>query len=265
MVVGEAAPTAALARAVREPEPSDEPADVSVVARTPHPVHRRVGHVGPELSLRTRTALAAAGRARGLSTRHDPAIERARTELAALDPDSVETAEQRRDAAASGGGVDRLRQRVAMLRGQVTVRREHGLETEGVEQRLRDAVRSLSEAETEATAAAETLERTRETTRAVRETLDEQLRLKDEVENARRSARSALVNRLRGAYAEAVAAVPNAASEPPDDPIDADAVTAGLAVARVARLNAPVVVACDRFEGATEASAWLGAPVIYRR
>jgi hypothetical protein len=87
------------------------------------------------------------------------------------------------------------------------------------------------------------------------------MHLEDEVANLERRVRSALVDRFRDAYAAAVADVPGGSGDP-GDPFDVDPLTAGLAVARVADFDAPVVVVCDRFGSAQAASRWLAAPVV---
>jgi hypothetical protein len=64
-------------------------------------------------------------------------------------------------------------------------------------------------------------------------------------------------------FAAAVAAVPGDAhvgDEPGE--YEGDPTTAALAVARVADVRAPIVLACRRFRSATAAADRLGAPVI---
>ncbi|MFC7155811.1 hypothetical protein ACFQPA_10125 [Halomarina halobia] len=74
------------------------------------------------------------------------------------------------------------------------------------------------------------------------------------------------VRALRGTGDEAgVADAPGPTSSDPADPTDpfaADGVTATLAVLRVGEVRAPVVLACDRFDGAAAAAEWLDAPVL---
>jgi hypothetical protein len=85
------------------------------------------------------------------------------------------------------------------------------------------------------------------------------MRLEDRAANLERAARAHLVEQVETAYTDAVAAVPG---RTPANPFEADGVTAALAIARVAALDAPVVLACDRFESAAAAASWLDAPVI---
>jgi hypothetical protein len=262
---------ATVATAVREGVASDAGGTtVAVTARTPHPVHERVGCLRAGMALRVRTALAAAARARGLSAPQDPLLRRARQRLAAIrdereggvagDGAALSTADARQRLAAARAETDRLRERVATVRGRLQAREEYGLATEDVRAELVAAARDLSEVETEAVAAQQTLERARRRTRETRDTLEERLRLEDRVANLERRARRALTERVRDAYAAAVAEVPGTGE--PDDPFAADALTAGFAVARVAEFDAPVVVSGDRFESARAASRWLGAPVV---
>lgn len=252
-----------VAAAIREGESTAaDGRTVSVTARTPGPVHERVGCLQPGTSLRVRTALAGAARARGLGTPHDPALGRARERLAAIEVaaeagDAADAQERLADARAER---DRLRERVAAARGRLQARKGADLPTGPAREDLEAAARELSEAETAAAAVRQTLDRERRETRESRDRLDERLRLEDRVANLERRARRALVERARGAYAAAVAAVPGAPE--PDDPFAVDGLTAGLAVARLASFEAPVVVTGDRFDDARAASRWLGAPVV---
>ncbi len=256
-----------VARAVREGEASaGDGTTVSVTARTPGPVHERVGCLQPGMGLRVRTALAAAARARGLGTPHDPGLERARERLAAIERDPREdgsvdrAADARERLAAARAETERLRERVAAARGRLQAREGADLPTGPAREDLEAAARDLSEAETRAAAARQTLDRERRGTRESRDRLEERLRLEDRVANLERRARRVLVERARDAYAAAVAAVPGAPE--PDDPFAVDGLTAGLAVARVAGFDAPLVVTGDRFGDARAASRWLGAPVV---
>lgn len=251
---------ATVARAVREGYASDGDRTVAVTAVRPPPVHERVGCLRPDMGLRTRTALAEAARARGLTAPQDPAIRAARDRLAALPVPEVETEPDREAVADAAEDGDRLSERVAQARGRLQARRAAGLDTDEAAERLREAARALSEAETAAVAAREDLDRARRAAREARDTLEERFRLEERVANLRRRARSALVERVRPAFAAAVQDAPG--GETGDDPFAADPVTAGLAVARVAAFDAPVVLACDRFSSVEAASAWLGAPAL---
>ena len=253
----------AVARAVRE-VPVDE-SRVTVRAQTPAPVHERVGCLHPQMGLQTRTALAEAGRARGLSTRFDAAIRELRQALRELSAPTVEADDQRRAVAEASAETARLRERVATTRGRLAAHRELDGDTDELEARLESAASDLSEAETSAVAAEQTLARTREKARAARAVLDRRMRLEDDLANRQRQARARLVDRLTDAFASAVAAAPGGPDSRPADPFAVDAVTAGLAVARIADFDAPVVLACDRFPDADAASAWLGAPVVRLR
>lgn len=254
-------PPEAAARAIREGTAAADGTTVSVIARRPHAVHERVGCLRPGMGLRVRTALAGAARARGLGTPSDPQLRRLRDRLRALDPERVDTTDERERLAAASADTDRLREAVATARGRLQARRREGLDTETASERLEESATRLSEVETRAAAARQSLDRRRQEARRVRDQLDERLRLEDRVANLERCARRTLVDRVRDAYAAAVADVPRGPADP-EDPFDVEALTAGLAVARVADFDAPVVVACERFEDPTAASRWLGAPVL---
>jgi hypothetical protein len=255
---------------------------VAVSCPEPASVYERVGLITPETAVRVRTALALAGRSRGLETPHDDALAEARADLAALSGEGgsdggKDEIDETADAAAVGDGgrtarearrrlaeldgeVERLRERVAAVRGRLNARREAGGETADLEAELADSVQSLSERETERVAARETLNRVRDQRRGQRSRRERRLALEDRIANLERAARVHLVDELSGEYAAAVAGVPEAGSF--KDPFDADAVTAALAVAQVAQLQAPVVSAVRRFPTAEAAAGWLDAPVV---
>lgn len=251
-----------LARAVREGEATNGDVAVTVTARTPHDVHEYVGCLNPGRGLRVKTALASAARARGHGTPTDEQLAETRRSLAAVETEAVDTSNQRRDLSEARTETDRLRERVAALRGRLDAKREQGLPTDEAREKLRTAIRTLSDAETTAVAARQRLEQGRQRGREARDSLAQQRRLEDEVANLERRARAHLVECVRPAYECALADVPGGPDTVPADPFDVDPVRAGLAVARVAALDAPVVVDCDRFDSARAASAWLDAPVL---
>ncbi|WP_336358661.1 DUF7856 family protein [Haloarcula sp. CGMCC 1.6347] len=223
----------------------------------PPAVYAYAGYVHPSMGLRTRTALAAAARSRGHETPQDDAIAECRAQLADLEcsppdlPDSVDPVPE--------STIDGLQEAVATHRGRLTARQAVGADDGAVQADLRDAATELSERETRRAAARETRELRRERARAYRDTLEEQRRLADELANLRRSARATLVDRCADAFARAIEAVPGPV---PDSPFDADPLTAALAVLRVARTPAPVVLGTDRFRSPTAASDCLDAPVV---
>lgn len=235
----------ALAAAIR-----GEPSPYVAAAPPAGPVHERAGYVRPGMGLRTKTALAAAARSRGLTAPQGEALARVRGELAALDPDEPPTpARQPPD----DGEIERLRERVATLRGRVQALAECGRDPAEERQALRTAARRLSELETRRAASAETRERAR----GQRDRRERRLQLEDRAANLERAARRHLRERVEADYAAAVAAL-----DGPSDPDEADPVTAALAVLRVAAVRAPVVLAVDRFPDPATAIRWLGAPVV---
>lgn len=237
-----------------------EDAPLAVGCPPPGPVHERVGLVTEASSLRVRTALAAAARSRGLTAPQDAVLERVRERLDAVEAPSVDLEAARRRVAAAGEDEARLRERVAELRGRVRALREAGRSPAEAREALSEAVRSLSEVETDRLAAEQTLERARSRARDARAARDRRLRLEDRAANLRRAARAHLVAAVREEYASAVEAAPGGSAAA--DPFEADPVTASLAVARVADLEAPVVLDCGRFPDAAAAADWLDAPVI---
>lgn len=222
-----------------------------VHCRPPQAVHDRAGYVRPGMGLATRTALAAAGRSRGLETPRDDELAAVRDRLAALDDGPPESPASTTAPAADR---ERLRERVAELRGRVQALEANGGDANSEREALRDAARRLSELETERVAA----EERRSLVRERRDRRERRLRLEDREANLARAARSDLVDELADEYAAAV----DSLAPDVDEPLDADPVTAALAVLRVASVTAPVVLAVDRFEDPAAAAAWLDAPVV---
>jgi len=272
-----------LARAVRER--ADNNARVAVVADEPGPAHEYVGCIRPAMGVRTRTALAAAARSRGIGTPHDAALAEAREELATVERQhetgtANERAHHREAAAAATGETERLRETVAAARGRLQARREQGLDPTPAAEELAAAVERLSEAETEAAAARQRLDTVRERARTRRDTREKRFRLEERVANLERRARTHRREQVHDEYVAALERVPgvpgrddsregdNGNADPwgadlwGADPWGADPVARALAVARVAALSAPVVLACDRFGSADAAADWLDAPVI---
>ncbi len=249
-------PPERLAGAVRGDDPL-------VDCRGSGPVHERVGLISSECSVSVRAVVAAAARSRGASTPQDDDLAAVRDDLADLSVPGVDLADARRRVADAGDDEDRLRERVARLRGEVAARRETGADPASAEADLQEAVRELSEAETERVAAEQALAREREQARGARDARERRLRLRDRERNLARAAREHLAERHYAEFAAAVEAVPGDA-EPGESPGEfrGDDAIAALAGARLADLRAPVVVACGRFASAAAARRVLDAPVI---
>jgi hypothetical protein len=235
--------------------------DASVTVESPDPglAHERVGDVHPEVCVSIRAALAAAARSRGHTAPQDDRIEEIESELAELTVPTASMRAAREDVANRADEVDRLDERVAELRGRVRALRERDADTADAEAELAAAMRDLSEAETALIAARERHDAATRTARDARDVRERRLELDDRLGNLRRAARESLADGVAGEYRDSVAATPWST---PDDPFEAGDVTAALAVARVADLRAPVVLACDRFDGPAAAADWLDAPVL---
>lgn len=240
--------------------------DDRVRCPSPGSVHEHVGLVdgrpGQDVRrVQRRVALAAVARSRGHRAPNRDRIDRLERRLADQDPPAVDVRAARERAARTGADVEQRRERVAALRGRVEALREASDEAAAAEAAadLADAATALSEAETERAAAEQTLDRARERAREAREAREHRFDLEDRLANARREARAALADEICDRVVAAVVATPGGRARGLGD---ADPVTARLALARVARLSAPVVLAARRFPDATAASDWLGAPVI---
>lgn len=257
-----------VAAAVREESDPEDP--VAVSCPDPTPLHEAVGCIHPEIGLRTKTALAQAGRTRGLTTPYDDDLQAAREELAEMTVEMASLADHREAKAEAESAVDEARVRAAEARGRLREREESGLETGKAQSRLDDALRELSEAETAAIAADQAYTRARERRRERQDIRQRRFRLEDRVANYERQARAQLVEQLRDEFREALIAVPERTADSASDgeadstaPFEADSVSAALAIARLGAMNAPVVLAVDRFESPRKAREWLDTPVVH--
>lgn len=260
----------------------NRPSPYAVACPTPGPVHERAGVIVPGMGLKARTALAAAARSRGVETAEDDRIDRIASDLADLS-DAIEASADPPPDGPPPAEVADVRERAAELRGQVAALEAADADPTDARATLREAATRLSELETERIAAEQRRERARER----RDRRERRLRLEDELANARRDARAALVAAVRPEYERAVAEVHGETTEPFAVP----APVAALAVCRVATVRAPVVLdlagdGCgdrdaigldiDRFDDefadgrfadgrsadAERAADWLDAPVI---
>lgn len=247
---------AAADRAVRE--------GTWVTCPEPGPVHDRISPVEPGTTLSVRAALADAARSRGAVAPQDEGLADTRAELAALDPPAVDCAEARRRVAEAGEREAALAERVSELRGRLTALEDAGggAAADDARSEREAAVERLAEVRTERIAAEQALSQARERAREARDARARRLRLEDRVKNLRRDARDHLAASVRDAFAAAVDAVPGRGEVDEDAGFAGDPVTAALAVVRVADLDAPVVLACDRFDSPADAAARLDAPVL---
>jgi hypothetical protein len=243
--------------------------DVIECAR-PGPLHKYVGWIRPEIDLRTRTALAAVARSRGLSAPQDEKRERVLERLSQLPATTVETDTEmetettlRRRLAMMSEEIDRRRERVARLHGQVQALRENRETAVEAIDALEDAIRELSECETEHAAAEQTLKRARERQRRLHDVRDERLKLEDRAANLARGARRYLVRELEAEFETTVQMVPGTTTARTGMGFDADPVTAALAIARLGVIKAPVVLECDKFTSVHAAADWLDASIIH--
>jgi hypothetical protein len=237
---------------------------VAVDCPDPGPVHEHVGLVTSGTTLRVRTALAAVGRQRGLVAPQDEEIAATRAELAERDPPEPDVAAAReRLAAVDEAELAELREDVAARRGAVQAHLELNADVEPAREALSEAAAAHAEAQTDRVAAEQTLARARQRARQARAARRERLRLQDRLGNLRRAARKHLAGELREAFAAAVDAVPGEGHVPGrPSSFEGEDLTAALAVARLADLRTPVVLACDRFPSAAAASRCLDAPVV---
>jgi hypothetical protein len=249
-----------LVRALR----SDHEVDgVSATCPPPSEAHATLGRVDDENSDSIRTLLAAAARSRGMRAPESEELVAVRRRADAVDVPEFDLSAARQRAAETSDETDRLRERVAALRGRLREREVLGEPTDEINAEFVEAVGRLSEVETERIAARQALERAERRARDARTTRERRLRLEDRAANLERAARKRLAGAVYGEFAAAVRSLPGRAV-PGASPreYEGDRVTAHLAAVRVARLSAPVVLAVRRFDSAREAAVRLDAPVV---
>jgi hypothetical protein len=242
-----------------------EERQLRVCAPQPGVVHEHVGVIRPGTTLALRPALAAAERTRPGTVDGVEALADARESLAAVEVPSVDVAGARERVAAARDAAEAVQADVAAARGAVQAREAFAEDVDAGRDRLRAAVATASERETELVAAEQALARERERAREARDARSRRLSLEDRVGRLERDVRANRVRAAWPAFRAAVGAIPGGdegdVGAEPEAFAGADA-TAALAVARVANVSAPVVVAVDRFDAAADARRVLGAPVV---
>lgn len=249
------------------------PRRLRVDCAAPGVAHDHVGVIAPTTEINVRAALADAARSWGETAPQRDQLQRVERRLAAIEVPDGETRAARRAVAAADADEQRLRESVAELRGRVQTLRDTAPDSQQLaeaEADLEDAVRALSEAETERLAAEQRLARAERAARRARDARERRLRLQDRAANLRREARSTLARRAYPAFREAVADLPGTDERPQPDAVpeelpegDASEPTAAaLAIARIAAVDAPIVLATLPFSSVTAAATWLDAPVV---
>lgn len=237
----------------------EEVSGIEVRGGEPGQLFDRTGVIRPGMALDRRGTLAAV--ARSLGRRAPQADERAQVEasLASLPDPDVGFAAVRKRAATAGRERDRLRERVATLRGRIQALRDQGADDEAVIAELRSAAQEFSEAETERAAAMQALARERRRAREQWDVRERRLAHRDRLDNLDRAARAWLADSVRESVDRAVGSLP-VTDATGIEKAPADVVA--LASLRVATVRAPVVLACDRFSSVEAAADWLDAPVL---
>ncbi|EMA57062.1 DUF7856 family protein [Halorubrum lipolyticum] len=233
----------------------DETPEVDAATTAPEPTvpdpTAVLGRVPTEADLRRE--LAAAARTLGLASSIESELIEICDAIAAVEIEPVDLDAPRRRVAAASGEEDRLKERVAALRGGVQARRETDAETDEALGDLESAAAELSAAQSERIAAEQALQRARERAADARDARERRLELRDRLRNRRRDARRELAREVYPAFRDALSVVPGA------DSADAGAeptayegppLAASLAAVRIADLDEPVALG-------TEAVRWI--------
>ena len=217
----------------------------SAVEGHPNP-NAVIGQVPTDAGLRHQ--LAAAARSRGQTAAVAAEIDEIESELAAIEIESVDLTAARRRVAETSGEIERLKERVAALRGDARARRAVDADTDETLNDLETAAAELSAAQTEAIAAEQALERAQAKAARARDERRRRLRLRDRLGNRRRTARRELAESMYPEFRQALAAVPagdpSAAGGEPGA-YDGSPIAASLAAVRIAALDTPVELRGD--------------------
>lgn len=247
-------------------DPGREPLSTPVDGGVPDPP-AVLGRVPTGTSLRRE--LAAVARSRGLESSLAEEIETVHAELTAIEVPAVDLGSARRQLAEATGEEDRLKERVATLRGDVRARRAVDADPTAALADLEDAAAELSEAQTARIAAEQAFERERERAAVARDERERRLALRDRLENRKREARDELALAVYDEFRAALSAVPggdpaDAGTRPSE--YDGSDLPASLAAIRIAEIEGPVtlersaVSVLETAEG-TSPEALLGVPV----
>ncbi|WP_144925436.1 DUF7856 family protein [Halorubrum salsamenti] len=205
-----------------------------------------IGRVPTESSLRRE--LAAAARTLGLASSIAEELIEIRDRVAAIEVEPVDLDAARRRVATASGEEDRLKERVAALRGGVRARREIEAETDEALGDLESAAAELSAAQSERIAAEQALQRARERAADARDARERRLELRDRLRNRRRDARRELAREVYPAFRDALSVVPgadpdNAGVEPAA--YDGPPLAASLAAVRISDLGGPIALGAE--------------------
>ena len=212
-----------------------------------------------------RTELAAAARSRGTTSSKAATLEALCDSLASITPESVDLDTPRRRVAEANGREERLKERVATLRGDVRARREVDAESDEQLEALESAAAELASAQTERIAAEQALERARERASHARDERERRLELRDRLENERREARRELANEIYSAFCNVVGDVPGGGSACPGSAPSAyegPALTASFAAVEVADIERSVVVDAEVAGWVAEKDGTVPEPVV---
>ncbi|MGQ3330978.1 DUF7856 family protein [Halorubrum sp. FL23] len=227
-----------------------------------------IGRVPTEAGLRRE--LAAAARTLGLSSSIEGRLIELRNRVAAIEVEPVDLDAARRRVADASGEEERLKERVAALRGGVQARREIEAETDEALDELQSAAAELSTAQSERIAAEQALRRARTRAADARDARERRLELRDRLRNRRRDARRELAREVYPSFRDALAAVPGVdVDDAGADPgaYDGPSLAASLAAVRIADLDGAVVLGAEALgwiaeRGGSAPESVLDGPVV---
>lgn len=247
-----------------EPTPLEK---LSIYAPAPTPVREYVGVLSPNPHIKRRDALIAIGQLRGIKTPYDSSFRNVQSAIDQLELPSVpDIASARKRVAAAGADVERLRERIAMLRGRMAVYREIDATTEVAETEvtLKNAIRTLSEASTEEVAATQRLAQLMDAARIARDSKERRLSLIDRRQNVERRIRAAVFDTMKTEF-DHIRQTPWIIEGINTDDDHTSALGDAIAIVSLAPLRAPLIVAesvATAFGGASTLAINLDATMI---
>jgi hypothetical protein len=240
---------------------------LSIYSPPPTSVREYIGILSPDPDIKRRDALITIGRLCGVKTPYDSSLKTVQSAIDQLEISSVpDITTARRRVADAGADVERLRERVAMLRGQMAVYRETDVTTDitNAEIALKNAIRTLSEASTEEIAATQRLTQLIDIARTARDCKEKRLSLIDRRQNLKRHIRAEIFDVMKAEF-DRVRQVPWIAERIDGNNNYTTALADAIAILSLAPLRAPLIVAesvATAFDGISALAIRINATII---
>lgn len=238
-----------------------------IYSPAPTPVREYIGVITHNPNIKRRDALIAIGQLWGIKTSYDASFRSVQSAIDQLESSSVPDLTSARERVATAGvDVERLHERVAMLRGRMAVYHESDATADITETEvaLKDTIRTLSEASTEEIAAAQRLAQLMDIARSARDQKEKRLSLIDRRQNLTRRIRTAIFDAVKTKF-DNTRQTPWITDGIHSNDNHTSALADALAISLLTPLRAPLVIhkhVASTFGGASALAIRLNATVI---